>query len=345
MNKTATQIVKLNPTDFGLNETKAKQIEKMFAPMLEKMTALEEEYNKITNLEVNQETCLKAKALRLQYRDIRTATAKIHKELKSFYLNGGRFVDGWKNAQLFASQGIEDKLSGIENHFEIIEAERIKKLQNQRAAELMKYEADFVPGNLGDMDPDVWNNFIFGVKAGFEARKAAEKQAEADRIAKEKAEAEERERIRLDNIRLQEEAEAAETQRQKEAVERQRIETARIAKDQKATRAREAKFKKIRIENEAKLQKEREAREKIEKQLEDKRNQEAAADLARQKAEKDASLAPDKKKLEVLAEDINRIKLAIIPEVSNKEAEAITAEVVARLESIRQYIFKQSESL
>ena len=32
MNKTATQIVKLNPTDFGLNETKAKQIEKMFAP-------------------------------------------------------------------------------------------------------------------------------------------------------------------------------------------------------------------------------------------------------------------------------------------------------------------------
>jgi hypothetical protein len=45
---------------------------------------------------------------------IRTATLDIHKKQKAFYLAGGKFVDGWKNAQHFASMGKEEKLEEIE---------------------------------------------------------------------------------------------------------------------------------------------------------------------------------------------------------------------------------------
>ena len=104
MEKEINSIVKINPADYGLTETKAKEIEAMFKPMLQKMVELEEEYNEVVKLEINKDTCTKAKELRLKYVKVRTGTASIHKELKAFYLNGGRFVDGWKNAQLFASQ-------------------------------------------------------------------------------------------------------------------------------------------------------------------------------------------------------------------------------------------------
>ena len=108
------ELVKINPSDYGLEEQKAKEISDMFKPMLDKMVDLEKRYNEVISLEIQPETCKKAKELRLEYVKVRTGTATIHKELKAFYLQGGRFVDGWKNAQLMASQGIEEKLINIE---------------------------------------------------------------------------------------------------------------------------------------------------------------------------------------------------------------------------------------
>jgi len=181
-------IVKLNPQEYGLTETKAKEIEAMFRPMLDRMVELEMEFNEIIKLEITEETCRKARELRLKYVKVRTGTAAIHKELKDFYLKGGRFVDGWRNAQLFASQGLEEKLSSIENYYENLEKKRIAKLQEKRASELEGYEVDFIPDNLGQMSNSVWQNFILGTKTNYEARKEAERKAEKER----------QEQIRLD---------------------------------------------------------------------------------------------------------------------------------------------------
>jgi len=189
-------IVKIDPAQYGLTETKAKEIEAMFKPMLDKMVELEGEFNQIAGLEINEGICYKARELRLKYVKVRTGTANIHRELKAFYLNGGRFVDGWKNAQLFASQGIEEKLSAIENHYENLEKERIAKLQETRAAEMERldpsYVDQYIPENLGEMSEDIWNNFIMGIKINYEARKDAEKKAEEER----------QEKIRLDKHEL-----------------------------------------------------------------------------------------------------------------------------------------------
>ena len=67
--------------------------------MLVKMTSLESQFNEIKVLEITLTLAKKAKALRLEYVKVRTGTDKIHKETKQFYLQAGRFIDGWKNTQ------------------------------------------------------------------------------------------------------------------------------------------------------------------------------------------------------------------------------------------------------
>ena len=113
------EIVKINPVDYNLTDDTAKNIQQQFEPMLKKMVELENEFNEVVNLAIGEsETTKKAKELRLKYVKVRTGTAEIHKNQKAFYLNGGRFIDGWKNAQLFASQGKESKLEEIEKYHE-----------------------------------------------------------------------------------------------------------------------------------------------------------------------------------------------------------------------------------
>ena len=87
-----SELVKINASEYGLEEIKAQQIEAQFKPMLEKMSALEREYNEVIKLEVSGETCAKAKELRLKYVKVRTGTAAIHTQQKAFYLAGGRYV-------------------------------------------------------------------------------------------------------------------------------------------------------------------------------------------------------------------------------------------------------------
>jgi len=133
-----SDLVKVNPEEFGLTTETAQNISAQFQPMLDKMVELEKEYNEIVLLpKEDAETIKKAKDLRLRYVKVRTGTAEIHKTQKAFYLNGGRYVDGWKNAQIFASQGKESALEAIEKHFENLEKERIEKLNAVRT-ELMR---------------------------------------------------------------------------------------------------------------------------------------------------------------------------------------------------------------
>ncbi len=181
-----SELVKINAKDYGLEETKAKEISDMFQPMLETMVELEKEYNDVIKGEMSPENCIEAKALRLKYVKVRTGTAEIHKKLKAFYLLGGRFVDGWKNAQLMASEGIEGKLMSIEKHYENLEIERAIKLQEKRAKELEKFEVDFIPGNLGEMQDEVWSNYLTGTKTNYDAAKEQERVVEEARIQEEK---------------------------------------------------------------------------------------------------------------------------------------------------------------
>jgi len=346
-------IIHVNPLEYGLTETKAQEIEQMFSPMLQRMTELEKEYNEVIKLEMSKEACQKARELRLQYVKVRTGTDVIHKKLKSFYLNGGRFVDGWKNAQLMASQGNEEKLKDIENYYKKIEEEKIAKLQTEREGELLIYHVEEIPPGLGNMDLAVWNNLLAGAKASWKAILGAEKKAEEDRIAKEKAEKEEAERIRKENEQLRKEAEEREKaeairiekerkEREiREAQERKEIEE-RLAKEKKERDAYEAKIRKAQEEKdeaERKLRVEREEKERLQRLEEEKV---ALEETKRKKAERDALLAPDKEKLEQLAKTIQEVEL---PTVESDEALGVLVKVTELLNKTGEYILKNAQSL
>lgn len=206
----STEIVKIDPKEFGIEDTKAADIQAQFQPMLDKMVELENDYNEVLTLPVEEkETAKKARELRLKYMKIRTATLDIHKKQKAFYLAGGRFVDGWMNAQKFASLGKEEKLEEIEKYAENLEKQRLAELQQSRMEQLAPYEVENLDSlNLSGMADNVWENFLAGTITNYEAKKKAEqeaREAEEKRLAEEAAE---RERVRLENERLKKEAEA-----------------------------------------------------------------------------------------------------------------------------------------
>lgn len=304
------QIVKIDPKEFGLEEAKANQIAEQFKPMLEKMVELEKEFNEIISLPIEEkETAKKAKELRQKYVKVRTGTAEIHKTQKAFYLAGGRFVDGWKNAQLFASQGIEEKLEAIEKHAENLERERIDNLKNERAKLLDGYGVENIDVlGLGSMSESVWNNFLSGTKLAYEQKIEAEKKAEQERIEREKAEAEERKRIKEENERLKAEAEA---QAKELEIERARVESQRKAAEEKARKEREeieAKAAQEKAKQDAILKAERQAKEKLEAELKAKEEAEAKARKeAEEKAESELSKG-DSEKIKDLISDLEALK-------------------------------------
>jgi len=296
----ATEIIKINPTEYGLTDQTAKNISDQFKPMLDKMVELEKEFNEVVSLPIeDKETSKKAKEVRLKYVKVRTGTAEIHKSQKSFYLNGGRFVDGWKNAQLFASEGKESKLAEIENYYENLEREKIEKLQSERIELISPYLEDTSNIDFGNMKDDVWEAYFSAKKTAHNDRLEAEKKAEEDRIAKEKAEAE---RIRLqeiENAKLK--AEALKKEKELEAERNAKLKAEQEAKakleaQQKEAEAKrkaeqekhEAEKRKIEIENQKKLKAEQDKKAKLEAEL---------------KAKKDAELKAEKLRLQKIADE------------------------------------------
>lgn len=310
----------VNPKDFGLEETKAADISAQFKPMLDKMVELEAEYNQVIGLPVD-EAAAPAKTLRLKYVKVRTGTEKIHKEQKAFYLLAGRFVDGWKNAQLFASEGIEKKLQEIEDYAANKEKERKAALQAERAELLAPYEVDGSTLDLGSMTEQVWDNFLTGSRTNYEARKEAERIAEETRLAEIEAEKARIEAQRVENERLKKEAEereavlAAELKKAEQerkaaatAIEAERAEVARLAK----------------IEAD-KLAAEQAAVKKLADELQTRKDTEAKAEANRIAAEKKAAKAPVKVKLATVID-------ALVLELPQSD---ITSELLEKFEGFK----------
>lgn len=326
-----SDLVKINATDYGLEESKASEIKAMFTPMLAKMEELEGEYNSIITQEITPELCEAAATLRKKFVKVRTGTADIHKELKAFYLKGGRFVDAFKNIQEQASGEKEKTLKNIEDHFEIIERERKEKLRNERAEMISPYVEDVNTFMLGEMTQEAFDLLLKGAKDQYEAKLAAIKKAEEDRIEAERKAAEEREAQRLENIRLKE-----------EAAERERLAEIERKKQADILAKQKAEADKKERELRAKAEAERKERERLESELKAKKEAEEKAEKQRIAEEKKALRAPDKDKIIALSEVIGKIEL---PEVKSDEAKEIIRDAKQSLQRIIVYLTQKAEAL
>ncbi len=234
-------IEKITASEFGLEESQAVTIEQAFMPKIIERDALKEVYESLLTKEITPEVCWEAKVVRLKLVKVRTGIADIHKTQKAFFLAAGKFVDAWKNKETLPVTQMEENLEAIEQHYARIEAEKIKALQEERASEMYKFEADFIPSNLGELTDQVWQNFILGTKTAYEQKKESERlriKAEEKRIADEKVE---QERIRLENELLKNEALAREKELEKErakaAEEKRKADEALVAEQELARKA------------------------------------------------------------------------------------------------------------
>ena len=228
------EVVKIDPKEYGLTDETASNIQMQFAPMLQRMVELEAEFNEVAALEIEDpETAKKAKEVRLKYVKARTTTADIHKTQKAFYLNGGRFVDGWKNAQVFAAQGKEDALLKIETHFEIKERDRINALSIERRELIRPYVDDAENANYGIMDQGVWDAFLLGKKRQFQDIEDAKEYDKQRKIEEEAIAEKQKEAERIENERVRKELQAAKSEIEKQRLEAEKIEASAKAEKEK----------------------------------------------------------------------------------------------------------------
>lgn len=288
------ELTKVDPKQYGLEESKATQMREGLTPIIEERMILAEQYQRVITQELNDATLKEARELRLKIRDNRTkGIEKWHSANKEFYLRGGQFVDAIKKVEILENERMEDNLLSIEKHFENLEKEKQEALHNQRLSLITPYVEDTTALDFRTMQDDVFEAFLSAKKSAFNARIEAEKKAEAEILEAIRIENERIEAQRIENERLKKENEAKELQLEKERdeaakaiaetnrlakiesdkqaaiLEAQRKETARIQAELKAKQDAEIQATKEReaLELQAKKEAEKLAKAPIKKQL------------------------------------------------------------------------------
>ena len=353
--KAVTVRPKVNEVLIGIAEDKAAQLRNAFIPMLDVLDGHEKDYNEILELEINEETCQRAKRLRLDIAKIRTGAAKVKKDQKAEYLRAGRAVDGLFHIIEYAVVSKEDKLKEIETYHERIETDRKNALAIERVEELKKYDCDGENLGLGEMNETVWSNFLMGTKTNYETVKAAEIKAETDRLETVR-------KTKLNNDRKMQcsrlidfipdfvardlsdlsideyKTLTTETVRLRTAKEKEqeeiRLENVKLKEEaDKKESDQKSKDEKIRLENQKKLdeekkiaddklEKERKEKAKIQKKLDDEKDLQKKIKLAEDKRIKDAELAPDKEKLRKILIQFDGMRGKLSSEIANTAMDA-----------------------
>lgn len=348
------EAIAIRVPETGLSEEAAQSLKASFAGYFEKADEWRTKALAIHITDVSQTREMKlARETRLALREIRVDAEKTRKQLKEDSLRRGKAIDGIYNMLEFAIKPLEDHLHEQEKFVERAEAERKAKLAESRAHQLAAYDVDCSLYQLGDISEDSFKTLLETNRLAHEARIETARKAEAERIAREKAEADERERIRVENTRLKQEAEkreaeiAAERRKQEAALqaEREKAEAARKAAEAKARAEREAVEKKARAEREKAAREAAEAKARAdaaEAALRAKQREEARVKEAEAKARASAARAPDKSKVLAFAKSVRALPTIT---AATDEGKATAAEIAEKVESFAKWIESKAATL
>jgi hypothetical protein len=328
--------------DYGLEVKKGNEIEQSFGVNDVEINALIKVYESLVNSEITEDSIEKWNRLSIDLSHANGALNKTHKAQKSFFLNGGRFADDCKKIRANSINQMQEVSTANKKHYENLAKAKIETLQAQRELEVTPFlqEMETPSDLLGNWDESIYATYLNGAKVSHKARVdevkrielakvEAEKKANDERIAKERAEALERERIRKENEQLKKEAEERERIAKIEAEKRAKEETARIAKADAERKEREEKERKAKELYEANLKAEREKRERVEREEKIKRDK-LEAEL---KAKADAERKAKEDKEAKIQADLNKGDAAKVNDLLN-DLEALKAK----------YIFKSAKN-
>ena len=219
---------------------------------------------------------------------------------------------------------LESKCLEKEKFAERYEAEQKQLRYEARVAKLYQFGTDPSIYALADMDDESFEKLLANEKLAYNARIAAQKQAEADAALEAKAEADRLEAIRKENIELRAQAEIKEKELAKERAAGQKI----LDAERKAREAIEAKIR---------TDKEKRDREERELQINEDAQRKSKEDEDRKKL-----LAPDRDKLIDLAATIDKM---FMPAVKTDEAATVVRESLRVLRELSNYIRLEAKKL
>lgn len=277
----------------------------------------------------------KARTLRLQIKACRVEADKARKGLKETSLKRSQFIDAAGRHVAALIEPVEERLTAMEEFAERAEAARKAALKTEREAQLKPFGVDTSFYQLGDMPEAQFIQLLESTRLAHDAKIAAAKKVEEDRIAAEKAREEEEQRIRDENVRLQREAQERETaaRAERERLESEAAEQRRTA-EEAAKKEREEAAERLRVAEET-ARKEREAieanaraeREAAEATARSEREAiEARAKVEREAAEAEARREREaRQRLEAEAEERARV----VRELADAERAAAHAAAIA----------------
>ena len=329
------QLIVSTPELEVLEPSKAAQIKSTFEPMVEMLQRFEDSYNDLileSKIGITKEVTAKAKRLRLDISRVRIDTGKLKDKQKEYIKLEDRAIMGVHNILVHAVKEKEDTLKEIENFFEIQEQKRLDALQAERVILLSPYVEDADERDLSKFADDEFEALLKMKKQQYEDAIEAERIAQEERIAKEKAEAEERERMRLENERLKKEAEERDRLAKIEADKRDAEEKARLAQERKEREERERIAREEREAQEAKLRAEQEERRRIEQELQQKREAEERARREAEEREQAELSKGDADKVVDLISDLEALKVKYT--FKSKKNKAMYESVCTQLSNI-----------
>lgn len=319
-----TSLELVNPQEFGIEEKTANELTTGLKQVLAERDLLQSEFETVSVLEINETSIPMLKELRLRIVKNRTQGINAwHKAGKEYFLRGGQFLDAIRRKEIQVNENMERVLEDGEKHFENLEIERKKKLQNKRVEMLSPFVEDAFERDLVKFEEDEFAALLQMKKKEFEDRIAAEKKAEEDRIAQEKKDAEEREAQRLENLRLKAEAEKREAEIEAQRVKREKEEEDRLEKERVENAKREAAAKKERDQIEALLEKQRKENQRIAKEAEEKAKKERQAheaELEKARIEQERIQKEEEAKRQALEKEIQDRRDAEIKALADAEA-------------------------
>jgi colicin import membrane protein len=309
----------IKPEIYGLEPKEANQLTSGIDIITAELKVLKNAYVDVIELEITTENLPIFKDLRKNFTKNRTSREKLRKAKKSYFLNGGRFVDAiFKNIDA-ECELMESKLLEAEKYFENLEKQKAKDLNDARIERIKPYVEDTTGLDFAPMSDEDFDDYLLGKKTRFE-NEQKEREAEELRIETERlAEIERQKAIEAENAKLKAEAEAKEIELQKERAEAK------------------AEADRIEAENNAKLETQRKETARIAKELQDKKDAETKLEndrLAKIEADKKA---PIKNQLE------NWVNSFQLPECTTYNA--TSKEISEKFEAFKKWSLTQVNNL
>jgi hypothetical protein len=194
------QLVLINPKDFEIDDSMASNITSKIVTLKKERDILSQKYLEVMQMDINDpETAKEAKKARLLIRDNRTKGFEAQRVAdKKVPLRLGQFIDAVYGSETAENVRMEGALESIEKHAENLEKQRLEELQRERIKLAIPYvHEDFYFPNLSSMDQEVFDAYLQTKKNTFEARIAAEKKAEQERLERERIQSLHNERFQL----------------------------------------------------------------------------------------------------------------------------------------------------